>query len=71
MVEQIFHVGERVRAGVRTAFVDAGAEGMVCGWYPFLPEAYDVAFDGYNKSWLMWDDELEPVSELTEAEASA
>jgi hypothetical protein len=66
MVEQIFHVGDRVKASVSTAFIQEGSEGVVCAWYQFMPEAYDVQFDGQPKSWMMWDDELNP---MTEAEA--
>ena len=66
MVEILFHVGDRVRTHVSTAFVEVGVEGIVCAWYPIMPEAYDVQFEGQIKSWMMWADELEPVYELTE-----
>jgi hypothetical protein len=61
-MEQIFHVGDRVKASVSTAFVHEGDEGTVCAWYQFMPDAYDVQFDHVPKSWMMWDDELKPMT---------
>ena len=61
MEDTLFQIGERVRACVSTGFVQAGAEGTVCAWYPVMPDAYDIEFDGQSQGWLMWDDELERV----------
>jgi hypothetical protein len=70
MVEMLFNAGDRVRARVSTTFVEAEAEGTVCAWYPVMPEAYVVQFDGQQQSWMMWADELEPVYKLTAKDAS-
>jgi hypothetical protein len=69
MEDTLFQIGDRVRACVTTGFVQAGAEGTVCAWYPVMPDAYDVEFDGQSQGWLMWDDELEHV--LTDAAPAA
>jgi len=63
MVDTLFQVGDRVRVRVSTAFVQAGTWGTVRAWYPVMPDAYDVEFDGHQKSWMMWDDELEAMLE--------
>ncbi len=61
MSNQQFQVGDRVRAQVSTEFVQAGTWGTVRAWYPVMPNVYDVVFEGHQKSWMMWDDELEAL----------
>ena len=62
MVDTLFQVGDHVRVRVATVFVQAGTRGTVCGSYPVMPGAYDIVFEGQQKSWMMWDDELEPAT---------
>jgi hypothetical protein len=61
MCNQQFQVGDRVRAQVSTEFVQAGTLGTVCAMYPVMPDAYEVEFEGHQKSWMMWDEELEAL----------
>jgi hypothetical protein len=65
MVAQHFVVGERVRLRIATPFAQVGKVGTVGRVFTFLPDLYDVQFDGLIGPRLIFGRELErtgPVS---------
>jgi hypothetical protein len=56
-----YQPGDRVRARVSNALVQAGTLGTVVLTYSTMRDAYEVRFDGRRAATLMWADELEPA----------